>query len=110
LHVYVIVNKVMFGREALGIFSSPEKAQKYMDQCAGKTGYFCDSEKSFIRGYYQPSHHVFAAHTYDSLDDVHLLEGIYADLSQAQRAVGRYGQIIEFAIDSPEDKLIFMNE
>ncbi len=110
MDVSVVVNKVMHGREALGIFSSPEKAQKYVDRCAGKPGYVCHLERSFIRRYYQAPRHVFAAHTYDGLDDVHVLEGIYADLSQAQRAVGRYGQIIEFTIDSPEDKLIFMNE
>jgi len=110
LHVYVVVNKVMFGREAPGVFSSPERAHEYMDRRAGKSGYFCDSERSFVRGYYQPPRHVFAAHTCDRVDDVHLLEGIYAESTQAQRAVGRYGQIIEFAMDFPEDKHVSVNQ
>jgi hypothetical protein len=110
LEVYVVVNKAMSGREAMGIFSSPEKAQKYMDRFASKTGYFCQIEKSFVRGYYEPSNHVFAAHTYRRYEDVHVLEGLYSELSQAQRAAGREGMIIEFSIDSTEGNRISMNE
>ena len=86
MEVYVVVNKAMSGREAMGIFSTPEKAQKYMDRFASKTGYFCQIEKSFVRGYYKAPNHVFAAHTYRRRNGVHLLEGIYSGLSQAQRA------------------------
>lgn len=110
MHVYVVVNREMFGREALGIFSSPEKARRYMDRFTSKPGYLCYLETSFIRGYYDPPHHVFAAHTYDRHEDVDVLEGIYATLPQAERAAGLYGRIIEFSIDSPEDKRISMKE
>jgi len=110
LQVYVVLNKMMFGREALGVFSAPEKAQKYMDRFAGKTGYYCQIERSFVRGYYQPPDHVFAAHTYDRSVDVHVLEGVYSKLSQAQRAAGREGMIIGFSIDSTEGNRISMNK
>ena len=101
---------MMLGREAMGIFSSPEKAQKYMDRFVSKTGYFCQIEKSFVRGYYQAPNHLFAAHTYDGRNDVHVLEGIYSELSQAQGAAGREGMIIEFSIDSTEGIVISTNE
>jgi hypothetical protein len=110
LEVYVVVNKVMLGREALGVFSSPEKGLKFMDGVARKTGYFCHIKKSLIRGYYQPPHHVFVAHTYNRREDVHILEGIYSKLSPARRAAGREGKTIEFSIDATEEIHIFMNE
>jgi hypothetical protein len=110
LEVYIVVNKAMSGREVMGIFSTPEKAQKYMDRFASKTGYFCQIEKSFVRGYYEAPNHVFAAHTCDRHNDVHVLEGLYSELSQAQRAAGREGMIIEFSIDSTEGNRISMNE
>ena len=94
----------------MGVFSSPEKAQKYMDRFVSKTGYFCHIEKSFVRGYYQSPDHVFAAHTYRSYQDIHVLEGIYSELSQAQRAAGRQGEVIEFSIDGNEEIQIFTNE
>ena len=110
MEVYVVVNKIRSGREALGIFSSQELAQRHMDRRAGKTGYVCATEKSLIRGSYEPPHHLFAAHTYRGLEDVHVLEGIYAELSQAQRAAGQEGEIIEFSIDASEEIEVFMNE
>ena len=110
LQVYVVLNKMMFGREALGVFSSPEKAKKYMDRFAGKTGHYCQTERSFVRGYYQPPNHVYAAHTYDRREDVHVLEGIYSKLSRSKRAAGREGMIIEFSIDATEGNRISMNE
>jgi hypothetical protein len=109
VEVYVVVNKVMSGREAMEAFSTLVKAQKFMDRWASKTGYVCQIEKSFVRGYYEPPHRVFAAHTYDRHEDVHVLEGIYAALSQAQMVAGQGGEIIEFSIDSPEDNQVFMN-
>ena len=110
LEVYVVVNRAMSGREAMGIFSSAEKAQKHMDRCAGKTGYLCHIERSFVRGYYEPPHHVFAAHTYDPREDVHVLEGIYSELSRAESAAGQEGKIVEFSIDVIGEIQIFMNE
>jgi hypothetical protein len=110
LEVYVVVNKVTLGSEALGVFSSPEKGLKFMDGVARTTGYFCHIKKSLIRGYYQPPHHVFAAHTYNRREDVHILEGIYSKLSPARRAAGREGKTIEFSIDATEEIHIFMNE
>ena len=110
MEVHVVVNKMMPGREAMGVFFSPEKAQKYMDRFVSKTGYLCQIEKSVVRGYYQPPNHVFAAHTYKSHEDVHVLEGVYSKLSQAQKAAGREGMIIEFSIDSTEGNRISMNE
>ena len=110
MEVYVVVNKIMSGREVLGIFSSLELARRHMDRCAGKTGYVCAIEKALVRGYYEPPHHLFAAHTYSSLEDVHVLEGIYAELSQAQKAAGREGEIIEFSIDATKEIEVFMNE
>jgi hypothetical protein len=110
LVVYVVVNKMMLGREALGVFSSPEKAQKYMDHFVSKIEYRCQIERSLVRGYYQPQNHVFAAHIYDRREDVHVLEGMYSELAQAQRAAGREGEIIEFEIDSTEEVQIFVNE
>jgi len=106
-----VVNKVMMtGREAVGVYSTPEKAQKYMDRFASKTGYLCHIEKWFVRGYYQPPDHVFAAHTYRRYEDVHVLEGIYSNLSQARRAAGREGKSIEFSIDADEETQIFTNK
>jgi hypothetical protein len=110
VEVHVVLNKMILGREAMGVFSAPEKAQKYIDRFAGKTGYHCQIERSFVRGYYQPPNHVFAAHTYDRSEDVHVLEGVYSKLSRAQRAAGREGMIIEFSIDSTEGNRISMNE
>ena len=54
MEVYVVLNKMMFAREALGVFSSLEKAQKYMDRFAEKTGYYCQIERSFVRGTISP--------------------------------------------------------
>jgi len=108
--VYVVVNRVMSGREALGVFSTAEMARKYMDRFASRREYLCQMERSFLRGYYQPPDHVFAAHIWDHLDDVHILEGLYSELSEAQRAAGPEGEIIEFSIDSPEEQQISMNE
>ena len=110
VEVYVVVNKIMSGREAMGIFSTPGKAREHTDRFAGKTGYVCRIERSFVRGYYEPPHHLFAAHTYDGREDVHVLEGVYGELSQARRAAGREGEIIEFSIDSPGENQVFMNE
>jgi len=110
VEVYVVVNTIMSGREAMGVFSTPEKARKYADRFASRTGYVCQIEKSFVRGYYEPPRHLFAAHTYDRGEDVHVLEGMYAEWSQARRAAGREGETIEFSIDSPEEKHISMNE
>ena len=110
MEVYVVVNRMTPGSEALAIFSSPEKGLKFIDKVAGKTGYFCHIKKSLIRGYYEPPHHVFAAHTYDRREDVHILEGIYSKLSPARRAAGREGKTIEFSIDATEEIHIFMNE
>jgi hypothetical protein len=100
LEVFVVVNRAMSAREAMAVFFTPEKAETYTDRFASKTEYLCQIERSFVRGYYEPPNHVFAAHTYDREEDVHVLEGIYSDLSQARRAAGREGMIIEFSIDS----------
>jgi hypothetical protein len=100
---------MMVGRKILGVFSSPEKAQEYTDHVVSKVG-LCQIESSFVRGYYQAPNYVFAAHSYDRREDVHVLEGLYSELSQAQRAAGREGEIIEFSIDSPEEKRITMNQ
>ena len=110
MEVYVVVNKMMFGRAALGVFSSSEKALKYMDGVATKRDRFSHVEKSVVRGYYEPPHHVYAAHTYDRQEDVHVLEGIYSNLSQARRAAGREGKTIEFSIDADEETQIFTNK
>jgi hypothetical protein len=110
LEVYVVVNKAMSEREAMGVFSAPEKAQKYINRFVSKTRYVCQIEKSVVRGYYQPPNHVFAAHTYRRYEHVHVLEGIYSKLSQAQKAAGREGMIIAFSIDSSEGNRISMNE
>lgn len=110
MEVHVVVNRAMTGREAMGAFSTPEKAQKYVDRFVGKRGYFCHIEKSFVRGYYESPNHVFAAHTSYRRNGIHVLEGIYSDLSQAQRAAGGEGEIIEFSIDAAEEVQIFANE
>lgn len=110
MEVYVVVNKAMSAREVMGVFSTPEKAQKYMDRFATKRGYFCQVEKSLIRGYYQPPGHVFAAHTHGRHEDVQVLEGIYAELSQAERAAGREGKTIAFSIDSLGEEQTSMSE
>lgn len=109
MELYVVVDKMQSGRGALGVFSSYDKAKEYMDNFVSKTKCVCEIEKSFIRGDYQSPNHVFVAHTYDPGYDIHILEGIYSELSQAQRAAGRKGEIIEFSIDSPEQKQISMN-
>ena len=110
MEVYVVVNKAMSGREALGVFSTPGKAQEYTDRFVSKPEYLCQVERSLVRGYYHSPLHVFAAHTYDNGNDVHVLEGVYSEMPQAQRAAGREGEIIEFSIDSPEEQQISMNE
>ena len=91
LEVYVAVNKTMLGREPMRILSSPEKAQKYVDRFASKTGYFCHIEKSFIRGYFEPPNHVLPRIRVTAVKIFMPWKGIYSELSQAQRAAGREG-------------------
>lgn len=77
-----------------------------MDRFVSKTGYVCHIEKSFIRGYFEPPNHVFAAHTCDRREDLHALEGIYSELPQAQRAAGREGTITDRVTPLPSGRWV----
>ena len=102
MELHVVVSRKMSGRKAVGVFSSAEKAQEYMNGVVEEYGPPCQHENYFIKGDYGSQDHVYMCHFYDPHDDVYSLQGAYSERSLAEDAARRGGQvIIDFEIDTP---------
>ena len=110
MELFVVKDKMHFGRGAFGIFSTYEKAQDFVDLCEQEHACMCEIKRLPVTGAYKFPDNVFAAHNYNELYDTYIFDGLYSAFLFAYDAVGDKGLILEFVIDSPETRKIVSNE
>ncbi len=91
MKVYVVVNTQMEGKHPVAIFSTHEKAQRFLkthQDVAQRV------EEFTVIGTYEYPNPLFTANAYLQSPDVHYLRGIYATYEAADQAAGPNGIVM----------------
>ena len=104
MELFVVADEVLMGQGVFGIFSTIERAKAYMEDLALRTGFRCAINKLEVLGSEASCTKVCVAYNHDTIHDVYLLDGLYALAWDAYDATGDRGLIVEFVVDSPEQK------
>lgn len=105
MEIFIVMDRHILGRGVFALFSTIEKAEKFMDEFTVETGNLCTISQMSVIGKYS-SQRVFAGYIYDSFYDTHVLDGIYADPVDARDGINPGGLVVRFVIDSPGEKEI----
>ncbi|MDR2017664.1 MAG: hypothetical protein LBQ00_02100 [Syntrophobacterales bacterium] len=104
MELFVVTDEMLMGQGVFGVFSTIEKAKVFMEDIQLRTGFRCMIKGLEVFGNEDRCSAVCVAYNHDCIHDVYLLDGLYALPWDAYEATGDRGLIVEFIIDSPEQK------
>jgi hypothetical protein len=106
LQLFVVMDPALFGKGVFAVFSDQERAAAYGESQTRESP-ACEVRSMTAMGGRCEKNRVFAAHTYDGMYDVFVLDGLYVEPLDAEEAAGDNGLVIEFEIDRGVRKQIF---
>jgi hypothetical protein len=109
VELFVVADEMLMGQGVFGIFSTIEKAKTFMESLVLRTGFRCAINNLEVVGSEACCTTVCVAYNHDTIHDVYLLDGLYAIAWDAYDATGDRGLIVEFVVDSPEQKRIIQD-
>lgn len=101
--LFVVMDKHILGRGVFGVFTSNEKAEKYLDETKQEVGCLCVVHEMDVIGICHSPEEVFAGYIYDSFYATHVLDGIYGDPLVAREGAGPGGRVVRLVVDSPKE-------
>lgn len=102
MNLFVVMDKTILGKGVFGVFFTYESAMSFAKIFEEKTGNLCEVKTLPVTGRFDDQTYIFAAHSYDVLHDSYIVDGLYAELLDAQEAVGQKGLIVKTFIDVPD--------
>jgi hypothetical protein len=97
------MDRAFFGQGVFAIFSTQEKAARYMNSEA-REGPGCEIRTMGVMGKAECDDRVFAAYAYNGVYDVYIFDGLYGEVLDARDAAGHKGLVMEFGIDTSHKK------
>jgi hypothetical protein len=106
MELYVVADEVLMGQGVFGVFSTGERARAYMEHFQSRTHFRCTVTKLKVTGSGEHPQKVWVAYVHDCIHDVFELDGLYGEPLLAGDATGNKGSVVEFVIDSPDQKQV----
>jgi hypothetical protein len=97
MSVFVVMSNHGIYHDCVGVFSSAEKAEDFLNSREIHKGYVKRVE---VVGNYTPPNDLFEANSYLGEWKVHTFIGLYADPDEADAAAGKDGMVIPRSVDS----------